>query len=344
MNDKLLRRMAEDLKISPYKNEYPFDYESRVIYSAMASWIKAVCMDKSVLAQAKQSDATEGISRVHVLNKCKPVLDELLKRFPSAKSWFEVHDKHYDNAVELIRSSLLSSGELVNVGFNTHIALAKKDQIPLTPVLTRCTGIVLESNCFYSGISALTKTESKDDFIPEQLISAKQWFSEYIKNAWWKPESSDQETVSYFNPHYVSKSNAYSWQDMPPEPINGIVLFRRIVNKYDREYVLYHTIEKKIHRIDPVYKDFREYRRIIMGMRAFADNPVPITATHFADHTTVSMNVHLPRKEFLLLKTYAWPQGGITDKLNWNMPQIVWDYLKPYFAALDMHITEEDHG
>ena len=80
-----------------------------------------------------------------------------------------------------------------------------------------------------------------------------------------------------------------------------------------------------------------------MGMRAYADNPVPMTAVHFADHTAVSMNVHLPRKEFLLLKTYAWPQRGITDKLNWNMPHIVWDYLKPYFLSLDMQITEEKH-
>ena len=271
-------------------------------------------------------------------------MDELLKRFPSTKAWFEIHDKHYKNAVEFIRSSLLSSGELVNVGFDTQIALAKQEQQPLTPVLKRCKGIVLDPNCFYSGIAALAQTAPKEDFQLEQLISAKEWFLEYIKNAWWKPESSDREAVSFFNPYYRSKSNAYSWQDMPPKPVKEIVLFRRIINKYDREYVLYHTIEKKIHRIDPVFKDFREYRRIIMGMRAFADNPVPMTATHFADHTAVSMNVHLPRKEFLLLKTYAWPQRGIMDKLNWNMPHIVWDYLKPYFLSLDMQITEEKHG
>lgn len=344
MNDKLLLRMAEDLQISPYKNEYDFDYERRVLYSAMASWIKTVCMDKSVLEQAEHTDKIEGVSRVHVLNKCEPVLDELLKRFPNAKAWFEIHDKHYKNSIELIRISLLSSGELVNVGFGTHIALAKKEQLPLTPTLSRCKGVALGTDCFYSGISALTHTAPNEDFMPEQLVSAKEWFSEYIKNAWWKPESSDWETVSYFNPYYRSKSNAYSWQDMPPNPVKGIVLFRRVVNKYDREYVLYHTNEKKIHRIDPVYKEFREYRRIIMGMRAFADNPIPMTATRFTDHTSVSMNVHLPRKEFILMKTYAWPKNGITDKLNWNMPHSVWEYLKPHFAALDMRITEENHG
>lgn len=344
MDDKLLRKMAEDLKITPYKNEYYFDFESRVIYSAMASWIKVVCMDKSVLAQAEQSDTIEGVSKVHVLNKCKPVLDELLKRFPSTKAWFEIHNKHYKNAVEFIRSSLLSSGELVNVGFDTQIALAKQEQQPLTRSLARYKGIVLGPNCFYSGIATLAQTAPQKDFQPEQLISAKEWFLEYIKNAWWKPESSDREAVSYFNPYYHSKSNAYSWQDMPPKPVKGIVLFRRIVNKYDREYVLYHTIEKEIHRIDPVFKDFREYRRIIMGMRAFADNPVPLTVKQFADHTAVSLNVHLPRKEFILLKTYAWPESGITDKLNWNMAHIVWDYIKPYFEALDMQITEEYHG
>lgn len=344
MEDRLLRKMAEDMKIFPYKNEHYFDYESRLIYSAMASWIKAVCMDQSVLAQAVQSDNAEGVSKKHVLNKCRPILSELLCRFPNSKTWFEIHDKKYDDAVDFLRSGLMSCGELINVGFNTNLVLSKREQCQLTPTLARCKGTVLHPSCFYSGIAVLATTPPEEGFVPEKPLSAKQWFLEYIKNAWWKPETVMEDAVNYFNPYYNSKSNAYSWQDTPPKPVNGTILMRRSVNKYDREYVLYRPLDKTIHRIDPTFKEYREYRRIIMGMRAIADNPVPLLATCFEDHVTVSLNVHLPRKEFLLLKTYAWPQSGITDKLKWNMSASVWEYLKHYFAALEMSVTEEHYG
>lgn len=345
MEEKLLSRMASDLNIRKYHNETTLDYECRLLYSAIASWIKAACMDRSILSLASSQSGRpgDGVSRRHILIKCVPVFDELMKRFPHLQPWFDTH-KMVGNAVEYLRSGLIACGEMVNVGYDTSLALAKEERIQLTPVLARCKGIVLSPDCFYSGVSTLCVTDPIDSTHLADVTSVEQWFSNYIENAWWTSVDNLGESVSFFDPYHPSRSNTYSWQDTPTKGVQGVLLLRRIVNKYDREYVLYKPSEKKIHRIDSVYKDFREYRRIMMGMRVSVNNPVPMTVYTYDDHVKIVLSTHLPRKEFLMLRTYAWPRIGIIGKLEWDMPVEVWLYLKPWFAALGMDIAEEQYG
>ena len=87
MKDRILYAMAADLGIDRFENESEMRYCSRVLYSAMASWVKAAASDRPVTSI--QGDVL-GVGRRHIFDKCTAVLNEMLKRYPESRPWFEM--------------------------------------------------------------------------------------------------------------------------------------------------------------------------------------------------------------------------------------------------------------
>ena len=79
MEDRILCAMTADLGISKYENESERQYCNRVLYSAMASWIKAAALDQPITSQQRDYP---GVSRRHIFDKCTAIFNEMLKRFP----------------------------------------------------------------------------------------------------------------------------------------------------------------------------------------------------------------------------------------------------------------------
>jgi len=76
MEYRILHAMAADLGIFKYENESESQYCNRVLYSAMASWIKAVALDQPVTSGQMDNP---GVSRRHISDKCTAILNEMLK-------------------------------------------------------------------------------------------------------------------------------------------------------------------------------------------------------------------------------------------------------------------------
>ncbi|MDL2257544.1 hypothetical protein LJC42_00095 [Eubacteriales bacterium OttesenSCG-928-K08] len=339
MEDKMMRAMASDLKISSYENETTAQHGRRVLYSAIACWIKAVSMDCPL---SQEQGITLGTSRRHINDKCSTVLNEMLKRYPHYQSWFETNSST-ENPVNILRSRLLRHGDLVNVGFDTNVALAASERVQLTQHMGCSKGTVLESGSIYSGIATIDFIQQAAKFSPEPTSSAADWVVQYLKNAWWKQTDISNKGVEYFDPNKKSKNNQ-CWSSTLPDEVANVVLARHVVNKNDYEYLLYKPSELKIHRIDPFLKEQREYRRFMIGMRVLARNHVPITIIRYPDHINLKLRIHLPVKENILLESYAWPHNSITDKLEWDMSFLVWEYIKQYMTGIGLAIVEEIYG
>ena len=149
MEDKMLCTMASDLGITKYKHETAIQYRHRVLYSASACWIKAASMDRPVTVDPTVS---LGTSRRHIIDKCSAVLEELLKRYPNCRMWFEPEGST-EKPIPIIRSRLLRHGDLVNVGFDTNLALTASQHIPLTRELGCTKGAVIQRGNMYSGLA-----------------------------------------------------------------------------------------------------------------------------------------------------------------------------------------------
>lgn len=337
MAGRLLQAIATDLNLKQYQNETATEFSSRVLYSAMSCWIKTACLDNSISGEI-------GVSRRHILSRCTPVLSEFLKRMPECVSWFEP-DGTDEQPVSIIRSRLLRSGDIVNVGFNTNIALADENCEELIPGVIWKRGTLLQKGCTYSGISALEYDEKvATASAPAPNFPVGEWLDTYIKEAWWENSECAYEGFEFFNPQKKTKNNHSCWQLIPAAAVDDIMLMRRQMYNNQYEYVLYRCEEKKIHRIDSFLQKQGLPRKLMITLRYKAGNAIPGKASIFSDHVHLQLWVHLPMCETTSLESYAWPFNNILDCLEWTMPLQLWTYIAPQLSKLGLNVAEENYG
>ena len=337
MKDRILYAMASDLGIDRFENESEMGYCSRVLYSAMASWVKAAALDRPVTSI--QGDVP-GVSRRHIFDKCTTVLNEMLKRYPESRPWFEM-EPETGNPIGVLQGRLIRHGDLLQVGFGTNLILAGSSQMPLSGNVECRKGEILLQDTYYSGIAMLQKIQESIIFKPEPVTDVTGWFEDFVHFAWWKTEGIDKD-VQYFNAYKKSKNNHSCWQSERPKPVEGIWFARRNICQNGYEYYLLRQDEYLYeHRVDPFLQKVSEHRRFMMAMRHMAGNDVPIDVYHYTDHVLVKLRIHLPQKENSLLETFAWPHNSITDKLEWDMGELVWEFVKPHLCGLGIKLIEE---
>lgn len=342
MEKAILRGMGTDLGVRRYEDETEEQYCNRVLYSAMAGWIKASALDRPVTSEQSEYP---GVSRRHIRDKCTVILGELLKRFPESKQWFETESEEEDGA-RVILSRLIRHGDLLKVGFETNLILAGSSRAPLWDGTVCIKGEVLLPGTYYSGLAMLQNIQKKEDGQRGAMTDAAAWFWDYLRSAWWK-EAEFLENMQYFNAHKRGKNNESCWQWERPQPVEGVWLVRRSVYGNGHEYFLVRKEECLYrHQIDPFLQKIGEHRRFMTVMRYMAGNEVPVQVKHYADHIFLQLRIHLPQKESSLLETYGWPRKSVTDKLEWDMSEEVWEWIKPRFCSLGLKVTEEGekHG
>lgn len=342
MKDRILYAMAADLGISKYENESKRQYCNRALYSALTSWIKAAALDQPVTSQQRDNP---GVSRRHLFDKCTAILNEMLKRFPESKPWFESEITE-ESPIALLLSRLLLHGDILYVGFETNLILAGKNEIILSDRVKCRRGEVLSEGTYYSGIAMLQKIQKSEIIEHEAVTEITTWFWEYIKSAWWKKAEIDED-IQYFNAYKKTKNNYLCWQTEQPEPVNGLWLIRRTIYKNGYEYFLLRKDEYLYkHQIDSFLQEMGEHRRFMIVMRYIANNAVPVQAERYSDHILVKLRSYLPQKESALLEAYAWPHNTAADRLEWDMDEEVWGFIKPHLYHLGLKLTEEGnfHG
>lgn len=342
MCDQIINAMSKDLGVQKYEGESEVYYVCRTLYAGLACWIKAITFDTAL---SELSHPYTGTSKKHIHDKCEKVLSEFLDRFPFASTWFYGIDKGID-PVSVIRHRLYSSGDVINMGFQTNVGLVKTSELQLTNELLQIKGVILQPDCFYSGVSTVKRTTVYRGELPEmQRLTSQEWLIEFVNQSWWKKGELIDEHMEYFNAQQHSPNNSI-WSENKSDYISGIVLSRRQINKSAYEYILQKRVSGEVyhHRVDPFLQETREYRRIMFALRALVNNPPPAKAKGSKHHIHLSLRVHLPNKEQQCLESFAWPCKTIDDKLEWDMPYEMWIYIKGELLRLGLNVTEDIHG
>ena len=298
--------------------------------------IKAVALDQPVTSGQMDNP---GVSRRHISDKCTAILNEMLKRFPESKPWFE-SEKTQESPIAFLLSRLLRHGDILQVGFETNLILAGRNETILSDRVKCRKGEVLSEGTFYSGIAMLQKVQKSEVSEPSEAVKeVTVWFEDYIKSAWWK-ETEIDDNVQYFNAYKRTKNNHLCWQTERPKPVKGLWLIRRTIYKNGYEYFLVRKDEELYkHQIDPFLQEMGEHRRFMIAMRYMADNAVPVQSERYSDHISLKLRIYLPQKESTLLETYAWPHNAATDRLEWDMDEAVWRFIKPHLYNLGLKLT-----
>ena len=334
----MIERIASDLGICRFAEEPTSQFECRVVYSAMACWIKAIALDRPI---GYHEDAPYGVSRRHIYERSHTILGTFIKMFPDIEEWFDLSAEN-DDPVNLIRARLINHGDLLNAGFGTNLALSSVHSDQVSSSLETIYGKTIDSNLLYSGVSTIRQREEEIN-IPK-IENVKEWLKCYVNDASWSQDLPNPSQMQYFNPQSSAKNNYSAWRESIGSSSNQIVLVRTTVNKNSYSYYLLKPNESLIHRIDPFLQEQGFHVRVMCALRSMTKNNTTASVARFADHIRVRLNAFLPLQESTLMESYAWPVRRINDRLEWVMGLEIWSYIRPYIEALDILITEEKHG
>ena len=334
----MLDRIAQDLGINKYEEELMLQYKCRIIYSAMACWIKAIALDRFAVNQEK--DFT-GVSRRHIYERSQTILKTLIKMFPEIGPWFDLSENN-DNSIKLIITRLINHGDLLNAGFETNLALSAVHTDRISSGVEAVYGKIIDSNIKYSGVSSI-RYNKVDNYLLS-LENVKNWFQTFLKEALWSRDLPNSNLLEYFNSYSLVKNNYEAWQKSMYNIKGKVVITRISTNNNSYTYYLLKPKEKLVHKIDSFLQKQGFERRVMYALRSYANNKAEAKIVKYNNYIKVRLNALLPLKESVLLESYAWPVRKINDKLEWVMDYSVWEYIRPHIEALDIKITEESHG
>lgn len=339
MKGEIIAAMATDMNIKKFHNETDMQYVPRVLYSAIACWMKTIALDRSVY----NNSVSTGVSKKHMFEKTVRILSSFLQRFPEAKYWFYLDENHED-PIHLLRRRLMQNGDLLPVGFNTDIVIAPESISSICSGVNQIKGVVLDSGVFYSGVSTLSKDAKVESANIE--VSVVEWLDDFCTTAWWENGLIKNETVEYFNSAKNVRNVHSCWQNNEVGFTQDIRLVRITINKNMYEYYLERRKNEKIqhHKIDPFLTELKEYRKIMFALRKKAGAPLPAKITIFDDHAVLNIWAYLPYETRNFLEAYAWPSRNISDVLEWIVPLCLVEETVKKLDSLGMIVTEENHG
>lgn len=108
--NEILVAMASDMKITKYESESDAQYTQRVLYSALACWIKAATLDRDM-----SEPSASGASKKHIKEKCTQILEAALDRIPEARGYFYPEDASYEFCYHSTEKGLYKMGILLTL-------------------------------------------------------------------------------------------------------------------------------------------------------------------------------------------------------------------------------------
>lgn len=334
----MINTIAHDLGLHQFTEEQISEYECRVIYSALSCWIKTIALDQSFV---NEEIDVKGVSRRHIYERSHKFLDTMKKMFPQTADWFDQLDGNED-AIKLIRTRLINHGDLINQGFDTNLALSHQRAEQTSSEFETVFGVLFDEAIEYTGVSAIRRKEAKPmTLVDENSVTC---FQSYIGNACWIRNTLGSNHLQFFNPLCRSKNNHEAWQDLICSADDSVILLRLATDKNRFIYYFLKPKEQVINRIDPFLQEQGFHIRAMYVLRSLHDNKSEVKLYKYDDHVKIKLSAFLPSKEKSVIESYAWPVKSIFDKLEWIMEEKVWDMIRVYLEALDVHIVEENHG
>lgn len=341
----VLNKINSDLNIIRYNGEDKNQFTSRIIYSALSMWVRFSTLDQDILAPS-----AEGVSKKHVISRCEPFLDTMLKLFPESYFWFYPQGRDRENPIKVVRDRLYQSGQLVDVGFRTHVGLPEADECMIDSGVAIRKGVHRKSFNHMSGLAQLIvrseataegEKEAIHNFFDLTAQSAQKVLKEYLKHVQW--QKIQDFTGELFDKH-SEKPFSSCWS-------KGLTLENNDITLYRRDYNDYGFIKRKgnsmyTNTISQFFIEQFEVRRFMYGLKKEANTKVKVDLKRYPNAQQFELHLHndLPNKEKSILLLIGWPKNHLNDHLQLLFHESVWKLVKLILDNLHIELEGRANG
>lgn len=339
--DEILKSMVRDLQIWQYNGEEDAKFIARVVYSAISMWIRVSTLDESIF---QQSEDQVGVSKVHILKRCQPFLDSMIEYYPEIQGWFYPEEQK-ERPIEIIRERLYNAGELVDIGFNSDLALPCYSVLRFNENVKISRGLKNNDSTNMAGIGRYFSTDYANTSNLENIWSfygldkkeSKEYLLENSRNIKWQKANSDEWEV--FDKSSKSSFSS-SWGRNFKLKANEITLYRKGINDYG--FIKNINNENYYSPISQYLIDQHEVYRFMYGLKAGCGNSATGYFKIYLDDEMVVIYLHswLPGVEEKILLLLGWPVDNIYDKCKLIFSLAIWEFILKVLENLNINLQE----
>lgn len=325
MENNVLIKMQQDMRIKRYDGEPQANYVGRIIYSALCQWMRYVVLDETTQRHDRKSKA-------YVLARMKELLSIMSEAFPVSKRWLYKDLSNpidCDELVRILRDKMLAAGELIEVDDTRNIGLPMYTKRLCADGYVRIFGLSEETfKPEHVGVTRIIRREGNcENRILIEKVDIDEYLAWIYAGAIWN-ECHNFESFDFFNsysrkPPYQSWTNSFTNSD-------DKMLARMTLYKGMHEY---HLIKKEHDKywnapITTVLAEWKEERRVLLALRKRVGNMMQATYVKKENVYILNLYCGLPLREQGVIDTYCWPLNSMDDKYNYVVPEFVWEDIK----------------
>lgn len=339
-NNEILKCIQNDLKIIRYNGEKLESYISRIVYSALGMWIRTSTLDEDILSEESREI---GVSKIHIINRCKPFLENMIEIYPEINNWFNTNKGK--NPIEITRKRLYNAGELVDVGYKTDVALPCYEECVLNNNYKVIRGLKKGNFKNSIGLSQIENVSSSDldnkDIFKFYGLNSKpsiEILNEYLNSSkWTRREGFSGE---YFN-KYSNKIFSNCWDSGYILKDNDITIYKNGILDYG--FIKKENNEIYSFQISKYIISKYEVRRFMYALKSQVNNKVIAKFKKYYKDKLVMLKLYntLPQKEENILMLIGWPINDIEDKFNLIFNENCWGLVEMILSNLDIKLEEE---
>lgn len=340
-DNEILKCIQEDLKIQSYKGERQEHHVARSIYSALGIWIRTSTLDEDILYEDIRKI---GVSKIHIINRCMPFLENMIEIYPEINDWFNTNRKK--NPIEIIRKRLYNANELVDVGFKTDLALPYYESCILNNGYKIIRGLKKGNFNISIGLSQIENLSTQVvvennnilDFYGLNSNSSMNTLNEFLKAAKWKKK--DIFSGELFN-KYSDSVFSNCWDRDCNLKNNDITLYKNGI----LDYGFIKKVENELYfcKISKYLILKYEVRRFMYALKGQVKNNATARFKRFREEKLIILKLYnaLPQKEESIVMLLSWPVNNIEDNFNLVINENCWDFIKGILINLDIKLLEE---
>lgn len=316
MLEELKEQMAKDLNIYRYENELSNEYNQRLIYSGLASWVRSLICGNSI------SDNENNIKNkfpdiMYIQSNLTKIAEAFLKTFEIDESWIEVEDNQSKSskfASEII-NRMIYLNEVAEVNSRQLAPVPKKiyENNGWTHVYGNDT---FDRNLMILGLSQWSDKRIEGSEQKERIIyiKGKDYIEHICNNFEWK----DEKLRGKYELFKVGSERGYakSWILFDEQNIsNGLYLLREADN-YQPGYILLKkdSNSMKVSFLDPWYRECSEIYRIMYALNFENGTPAKFRIKDMGEYFVLFYPSRLPNEENKILLSLSWPYRNYKDE------------------------------
>lgn len=340
MTNVLVDVLARNLQIGKFSDETKEEYGQRLIYTAVAAWVRVSLLGKSY-SDLEFNSQEDSVDIMHVMNRGASAAMALICSIPHGASWLladvvEAQGKYV--VWELIRN-MVTCQEISRLKNKRRLTISPQHTFSFGDHMIATGGIEWqnESNTIQNvglgrWMAGTGKNGKLADFMGVPVLSAEAWLNELIRDTPWKNiEILDDWYI--FQPSSNEIRNSGLWRIYNPTKLPlGVSLGKN--QSQDYGLIIKRNSELQIMPLDQWFYKEKEIYRIMYALNARAGKPSFFEAQDHGDYVIAQFHSGIPIAEEKILLLASWPYQSIRDRQRRVIPNFLWPKLKAIFEHM----------